>query len=983
MGGIYMQYQINEIYHGFKLLKEEKVEEAQSMARIFEHVKSGARLLHLENEDDNKLFSISFRTTPTDSTGVAHILEHSVLCGSRKFKAKDPFGDMAKSSLHTFLNAMTFTDKTMYPVGSRNSKDFMNLMDVYLDAVLHPRIYENLEILRQEGWRYELDENTNKLAYKGVVYSEMQGAMSSPEEVICSDIYRSLFPNTTYAFVSGGDPEVIPNLTQEDFEKFHSKFYHPSNSYIYLYGNQDLEACLKFINDEYLYEFDRIEIPSHIDDVKNFEGMVERTANYSIGEDEDEENKAFLALNFAFEETCNGEAYLATKILYNMLIESSASPIKAALLKAGIGECIITRDDMNMDATKEILFPIVAKNVDATKKSEFINVIMNALKDLVDKGLDKDQLKAAINTVEFDLREADPWKTANKGIEYNDWVLNSWIYDGDPLVHLKYEDILNKIKAALDNGYFEKFIEKNMVKNSHCSLVVLTPKKGLEDARNKALEEKLENYRSSLSDKEVKELMERNRKLKEAQVRVDTQEEKDTLPKLPIEEIDRKAEKIPQEVVKEQGITILKHHIPTNKIVYINLLFDGKVIEETYIPYLGLLKDVLGELDTEKRGYSELITEIYKTTGGITFENQVYTEKNNSQVYHPKFIVKSKVIGENIQALLELINEIITTTKFDDLSKLKQIIQETKSKLQMKNINAGHKVGMNRIFAQTSCGGEYWERISGATYYEFICNLEKSFDKSGEEVRSNLIKVYETIFNKNNLIISVVGEEKEVETVVTNINKVTCNIKTEPTKLYNIEYKSKKDIEAIITPSNVQYVVKGFNFADLGYEYSGKMRAFLNILDNEYLYPRVRLQGGAYGCYSDINEDGNLAIYSYRDPNLARTIDMYNEAYKFLEEVEFTKEDMEKFIIGSVGQLYKPLTPDRKGEKAVADYICNVTQEDIQRWRDELLSTTNEDIRNYASMIKIGMNENYCCIVGNEGKIKENKTIFNKTSKLL
>ena len=978
-----MQFKINEIYYGFKLLKEEKVDEAQSIARIFEHVKSGARLLHLENKDDNKLFSISFRTTPTDSTGVAHILEHSVLCGSRKFKAKDPFGDMAKSSLHTFLNAMTFTDKTMYPVGSRNNKDFMNLMDVYLDAVLHPRIYENHEILRQEGWRYELDEDTNKLAYKGVVYSEMQGAMSSPEEVICSDIYRSIFPNTTYAFVSGGDPEDIPNLTQEDFEKFHSKFYHPSNSYIYLYGDQNLEACLKFINDEYLYEFDRIEIPSHIDDVKNFSGMVERTAHYSISEDEDEENKAFLALNFAFEETRNGEAYLATKILYNMLIESSASPIKAALLKAGIGECIITRDDMNMDPTKEILFPIVAKNADYTKKNEFKNIIMDTFKELVDKGLDKNQLKAAINTVEFDLREADPWRTANKGIEYNDWVLNSWIYDGDPLVHLKYEDSLNKIKDVVDNGYFEKFIENNMVNNFHCSLVVLTPKKGLEDARIKALEEKLENYRDSLSEKELEDLMKRNEKLKNAQVRVDTQEEKDTLPKLPIEEVDKKVEKIPQEVIKEQGITILKHHIFTNKIAYINLLFDAKVVEEKYIPYLGLLKDVLGELDTEKRGYSELITEIYKTTGGITFENQVYTEKNNSQVYHPKFIVKSKVIADSIPILLELINEIITTTKFDDLNRLKQIIQEIKSKLQMRVINAGHEVAMNRIFAQTSCGRGYWERISGATYYEFICNLEKSFDKSGEEVRNNLIKVYETIFNKNNLMISVVGEEGEIEAVVSNINKVISDVKSEPAKLYNIENKSKKDIEAIITASNVQYVVKGFNFADLGYEYSGKMRVLLNILDNEYLYPRVRLQGGAYGCYSSMNKDGNLAIFSYRDPNLTRTIDVYNEAYKFLEEVDFTKGDIEKFIIGSVGQLYKPLTPDRKGERAVEDYICNVTQEELQRWRDELLSTTNQDIRNYAEMIKEGINKNYCCIVGNEGKINENKVIFNKISKSL
>lgn len=978
-----MQFKINEIYYGFKLLEEERVNEVQSIARIFEHVKSGARLLHLENTDDNKLFSISFRTTPTDSTGVAHILEHSVLCGSRKFKTKDPFGDMAKSSLHTFLNAMTFTDKTMYPVGSRNNKDFMNLMDLYLDAVLHPRIYENHEILRQEGWRYELDENTNKLSYKGVVYSEMQGAMSSPEEVICSDIYRSLFPGTTYAFVSGGDPEDIPNLTQENFEEFHRKFYHPSNSYIFLYGDQDLEACLKFINDEYLDEFERIEIPSHIDDVKNFEGMVEREANYSISEDVDEENKTFLALNFAFEETSNGEAYLATQVLYNMLIESSASPIKTALLKAGIGECIITIDDMNMDPTKEMLFPIVAKNADHAKKNEFKNVIMDTLKELVNKGLDKDKLKAAINTVEFNLREADPWRSANKGIEYNQWVLNSWMYDGNPLVHLKYEDSLNRIKAAINNGYFENFIEKNMINNSHCSLVVLTPKKGLEDEKNRELEEKLESYRESLSEKELKDLIERNERLKAAQVRVDTQEEKDTLPKLPIEEVDKKVEKIPQEVVKEQGITILKHHIPTNKIAYINLIFDAKVIEEEYIPYLGLLKDVLGEINTKKRSYSELITEIYKTTGGITFENQVYTERNNSQVYHPKFIVKSKVIADNIPALIELINEIVTTTKFDDLNRLKQIIQETKSKLQMRVINSGHEVAMNKIFAQTSCGRGYWEIISCATYYEFICNLEKSFEKCGEEIKNNLIKVYETIFNKNNLMISVVGEEGEIEAVVSNINRVVCNIKSEPTKLYNLEYKSKKDIEAIITASNVQYVVKGFNFADLGYEYSGKMRVLLNILDNEYLYQRVRLQGGAYGCYSDINKDGNLAIFSYRDPNLTRTMDVYDEAYKFLEEVDFTKKDIEEFIIGAVGQLYKPLTPDRKGEKAVADYICNVTQEDIQRERDELLSTTNQDIRNYAEMIKAGMNENYCCVVGNEGKIKESQTIFNKTSKLL
>lgn len=978
-----MQFKINEMYHGFKLLEQEKIDEIQSVARVFEHVKTGARLLHLENEDDNKLFSIGFRTTPTDSTGVAHILEHSVLCGSRKFKTKDPFGDIAKSSLNTFLNAMTYTDKTIYPVSSRNHKDFMNLMDVYLDAVLHPRIYENHEILRQEGWRYEVDPKINKLSYKGVVYSEMQGALSSPEEVICSDIYSSLFPNTTYVFVSGGNPEEIPNLTQEDFEKFHSKFYHPSNSYIFLYGDQNLEQCLKFINDEYLQEFDRIEIPSHIENVEVFKSMVEKTSQYSISEDEEEKNKAFLALTFAFEETSDAKAYLTNEILYNMFIESSASPIKEALLKAGIGECIITIDEMNMDPTKQMLFPIVVKNADSGMKDKFKEIVLSTLKELVKNGIDENQLQAAINTVEFNLREADPWRIANKGIQYNEKVLDSWIYDGEPLAHLKYEKNLNDIKEAIKDRYFENFIEKNMVKNSHCSLVVLNPKKGLENEKNKALEEKLEKYRISLSEEDLQKLIDRNKKLQEAQVKVDTEEEKKTIPKLPMEEIDKKAEQIPQEVIKEQGITILKHHINTNKIAYINLLFDGKIIEEKYIPYLGLLGDILGEVDTERKTYSELITEVYKNTGGITFKNEIYTEKNNDRVYHPKFTIKSKAISDNIPKLLELINEIITTTKFDDVNRIKQVIQETKSKLQMRIINAGDEVAINRVFSKFSYGQEYKDRISGASYYEFICNLEKNFENNSDEIKNNLIKVYETIFNKNNLIISVVGEEAESEKLLSNINIILDSIKDSICEVPGFEYKESKDVEGVITASNVQYVVKGFNFARLDYKYSGKMRVLQNILESEYLYPRVRLQGGAYGCYIDMSNDGNLAFFSYRDPNLTRTIDVYNETYKFLENVDFTKKDMENFIIGTVGRVYRPLTPDKKGEKAIGDYICNITYEDVQRERDEILNTTIEDIKSYAKMIKSGMDEHYCCVVGNEGKIKENEAIFNKISKLL
>lgn len=982
-GGDFMEFKINEVYHGFKLLVQEEVKENQSTARVFYHIKSGARLLHLENEDDNKLFSIGFRTTPTDNTGVAHILEHSVLCGSKKFRSKDPFGNLAKSSLNTFLNAMTYTDKTIYPVSSRNHKDFMNLMDVYLDAVLNPRIYDNHEILRQEGWRYESETEKDKLIYKGVVYSEMQGALSSPQEMIAKEIYGTLFPNTTYEFVSGGDPEYIPELTQGDFESFHSKFYHPSNSYIVLYGDQHLDQCLKFINDEYLINFNKIDIPSKIEYVQPFETMCEINSKYSISEEENEKNKTFLGLNFAFEETRNGESYLATKILYNMFIESSASPIKEALLKAGIGECIITMDDMNMDPTRQMIFPIVVKNTEASKKEEFKNIVFDTLRNIVRKGLNRNLLEAAINTIEFELREADPWRIANKGIQYNERILNSWLYDGDPLVHLKYEENLRHIKANIEKGYFEDFIEKWMLNNHHSSLVVLSPEKGLKDKKNRVLEEKLESYRKSLSKAELEDLNERNRRLKEEQIRVETLEEKESMPRISLEEIDKKAEEIPQEIIENQGVTILNHPIFTNKINYVTLAFDTKHIKEEYIPYLGLLGDCLGEVNTEKRTYIQLITEIFKKTGGITFGNGVYIDVDNIENYHTKFIVKGKVIAENIGDLLTLIKEIMTDSNFDDKNRVKQIIQEIKSKLQMKIIDAGHRVAMDNIYSKFSYGNRYRDMVSGRLYYEFICNLERDFEKEGDSITENIKEVYRKIFNKNNLIVSIVGEKEHNEKVISNLNSVLDNISQEKVEAIKVNHQILKDIEGIITGSNVQFVAKGFNMKEVGGKYSGKLRVLENIIDSEYLYPRVRLQGGAYGCFMELDKCGNVAFTSYRDPNLSRTIDVYNKTYEFIEKLNLTEKDMETFIIGAVGKRYRPLTPERKGDIALENYICSISNEYLQKEKNELLNITLEDLKYYKEIFKKGMENNYCCVVGSEEKIKENKSLFDKISNAL
>lgn len=972
-------FKLNNVYHGFKLTEERKVNEIDSLARVFEHVKSGARLMHLENKDDNKVFSIAFRTTPHDSTGVPHIIEHTVLCGSKKFRTKDVFTDMAKSSLKTFINAMTYPDKTVYPISSRNNKDFFNLMEVYLDAVFYPNIYENHELLRQEGWRYEVDEETGKLIYKGIVYSEMKGALSSPEGLLEEAVLGSLFPNTTYAVNSGGDPMYIPDLTQEAFENFHRTFYHPSNSYIYLYGDQNLDACLKLINEDYLNNFERINVNSQIEDTKEFEEMAVKIEEYPISEDEDENNKTFMALNFACEESKNGEAYLAMDIVKKMLVESDASPIKKALLAEGINP----QDNWDLGYVKNTMFSLAINSTNIEEKDKFTNIVFGVLKDIVSNGLDRKIIEAVINSLEFRLREADPWQMANKGMTYSLSALESWIYDGDPLTHLNYEDNLNKIKREVENNYFEKFIEENLMNNNHCSLVILKPKKGLAEERAKEVEKRLEQYKATLTDEDINALKERNKKLKENQMKENTPEQIATLPKISLKEVSREIEKISQKVIEKDGVKILSHDLNTNKVAYISLLFDANTIEEKYIPYLALLRDILGKVDTENKSYGDLNIDILRKTGGIDFDAVVYSDIKNLEKYYSKFIIISKVVSENVKDLFDLINEIIVLTKFDNMNRIKEVVQETKSIVKRYVTNAGQRLGMARAASYYSKANKYTDMLNGVEYYKFICDIEKNFEEKATEIQESLKKVYKTIFNKNNLIISYTGEETYIDSITSNLNSVLNGLGEEKLEIKDISFNPSKDIEAVVTQSNVQYVVKSFNFNKFGIDYSGKMRVLQNILDSEYLYTRVRLQGGAYGCYMALNNDGTMAVYSYRDPNLVETIKTYNEADIFIKDVNFSLDDMEKFVIGAVGQLDRPLSPQGKGKIAVRNYICGITNEDMQREKDELLSTTLEDVKAFADMIKKGMEENHCCVVGNEVKINDNKEIFDKVTVLL
>lgn len=967
-----MNFEINKTYYGFKLLEEHKINELKSIGRLFIHEKSGAKLLHLENDDDNKVFSIGFRTPPSDSTGVPHIIEHSVLSGSRKYTTKEPFMDMLKSSLQTFINAITFSDKTMYPIASRNEKDFFNLMDVYLDAVFYPKIYEVPEIFMQEGWHHELQNKNDKITYKGVVYNEMRGAYSSPERVLSEKIDKSLYPDTCYQYSSGGNPDIIPELTYEGFLNFHKKFYHPSNSYIYLYGNGCIEKQLEFIDKNYLSNFDKTQIDSSIKMQQPFEKMNELECYYPISNDESDENRTYISLNFVIGEATDPETYLMISILKELLIESSAAPLKKALLDAGIGEDILSIETGGIQPG----LAIIAKNTSATKKEQFKAVVFSTLNNLVEEGIDKKLIEACINIVEYDLREASNFPT--KGLIYNMMALNSWLYDGNPTTHLQYEKTINKLRSSIDSNYFEKFIEKNIINNSHSSIVMMMPKKGLGEEKDKKSEEKLAQYKNSLTEKEIEELVEKNKKLTEKQLTPDTPEDKATIPQLSISDVDAKAKVIPQEIIKDGDITLLHHDIFTSKIAYVDFIFDVSMVDKELIPYINLLTEIIGKIDTETMSYSELSNEIYANTGGINLNPFVYVENGNDEIFYPKLIVQGKAIGDKVNKLLELTSELISASKIEDKKRIKEIIQQLKSRLEISIYDMGHIVSSGRVASYFSPTSKYGELLNGLDFYWFICDIVENFDDNSDEILYNLEKVYKMVFNKNNLILSFTGSSDDFRLVKDNLNVVTSKLNAEKFEAKDYDFSETKENEGILSPANVQYVSKGYNFKKLGYEYNGNMRVLATILSIDYLHNRIRAKGGAYGCGISFGRSGNVLTHSYRDPNLEETITVYDNIAKYIEDLNLDEDELTQYIIGTISQLDPATTPHMKGQMATAYYICHISQEDIQKERDEVLNTKLNDIKPLSQMLNDIMKQNYCCVLGNENKIKENKDLFNK-----
>jgi Zn-dependent M16 (insulinase) family peptidase len=967
-----MTLELNKVYHGFKLLVQKDIKEINSKASIFEHEKSGARLFHLQNDDDNKVFAITFRTPPEDSTGLPHILEHSVLCGSRKFPTKEPFVELIKGSLNTFLNAFTFPDKTMYPVASRNSKDFKNLMDVYLDAVLYPNIYKTPEIMMQEGWHYELNNKEDELVYKGVVYNEMKGAFSSPESILMRKVQESLFPDTPYGVESGGDPDYIPDLTQEQFIAFHKKYYHPSNSYIYLYGDMNLEEQLQFINEEYLKDFDRIEVTSQIEEQLPFKEERRLELEYPISENEKEEDKTFLSLSFVVGKATDKILTANFEILEHMLLETPAAPLKKALIEANLGKDVFGSFDTSI---LQPALSIVVKNSNLEKIGDFKRVVFDTLRELVAKGIDKKLIESSINIKEFQMREAE-FDGYPRGLVYGIKCMDSWLYDENPILHLEYEEAFEKAKTGLTEHYFEELIEKYILNNPHSSLVIVKPKKGLSEQKAQELNKKLSDIKGKLSDSEVIEIIETTKKLKIRQETPDSKEDLEKLPLLSLEDIERKAEKLPTVEKEYKGIKTLLHPVFTSGIGYVNLYFDSRVVPQDKLPYISLLASVLGKINTETLGYEELSNEINIHTGGIRFSGDAYSECGNSKVFHPKFVVRGKSLIEKLPRLMELTAEILSSSKFDDKKRLKELVQEMKSRMEMRMLQRGHTVAAKRACSYFSPIAKYEETLLGLSFYRFISDLEGNFESKAGELVESLKQLSKLIFNKNNLLVSFTSDEKDYAEFEKSSAKLLESLSNETPdyKEYSFDFKALN--EGLMTSSKVQYVAKAYNFRELGYKYSGSLQVLKTIVGLDYLWNRVRVQGGAYGAFSSFSWGGNTVFMSYRDPNLTETLKAYDGAYDYVKSFDADEREMTKYIIGTVSELDSPLTPAMKGLVADEYYIRHITDEAVQKERDEIINTNKETIRGLADLIGDVTKQNYFCVLGSEEKIKANKAVF-------
>ena len=939
--------EINEIYSGFRLVKKTKISELDANLLEFKHEKSGGTLAYIECNDTNKSFMAGFKTLPNDSTGVCHIIEHTVLCGSKKFPLKEPFVNLLKGSMSTFLNAMTAYDWTAYPVASQNDKDFHNLMETYLDAVFAPISVLDPKPFLQEGWHYELLNKDDDLTIKGVVYNEMKGAMSSVDSQLCELILKRMYKDSGYGVNSGGNPKDIPNLTYEAYKEFYHKHYHPENALLVLYGKMDILSQLEFIDKEYLSYYKasgqrlKIEEPKPLIDLDYEE-------DYAISNSEKVENNSYIGMSFALPKSSDVEGNLAFSILRDVLFATNDSPLKKALLALNL--C----DDIEAAIDDDCIIPsfqISIKKTDKKNKKLFYDAFISECKKYVENGLDKNALLATINFAEFKHKELD-MGTMPKGVIFALNLMQAFNYDVSLDSALIADKYFKEFKKHLNDDYFEKLIEKYFINSNHYVIVTLNPSSTLEAENGKHFKEKMANIKASMTNDEIENLVKQTSDLIEYQSSVDTIENLRKLPALDVSDIDLDVNKLNTKVLKEGNVTNIIHEFNTNGIGYLNVYFDLKSLTEDEFNYAAVLPSLLIALDTKNYKASELQNFIKTYLGGINFNISISSNKNGNYNAYLKF--QSSALDENINYISKAINEIILNTIYDE-KKVSVILNQVKNNVKENIIQNGMYIAMIEAQAVDVKSAKLRSNLIGKNRYEF---LNHAITNVGDFI-SNLENVIKRVFNKNNMLVSFSGSNETIKALKKEVSLFELESK-ENVQALDVCLNSKIK-RALVIPSEVSYNAKTFNLDESNFEYDGALQILSHIVRYDYLWNKVRVLGGAYGCTMQVsNVTKEITLGSFRDPNCKNTYDVYDNLVKYLTDFNPSKEEFNSYLIGAIGAYDQPASNSVLINNADSNFICGITDEDCIKTKKEMINTTVDKIKSYAKLFELFATNGSC-----------------------
>ncbi|MDZ4719543.1 MAG: insulinase family protein [Roseiflexaceae bacterium] len=930
--------------HGFELIETRTLPELNTTARRFRHTATGAELLSLENDDENKVFGINFRTPPADSTGIAHILEHSVLCGSRKYPLKEPFVELLKGSLQTFLNAMTYPDKTCYPVASTNVQDFYNLVDVYLDAVLHPLITP--EILQQEGWHYELTTVDEPLRYKGVVFNEMKGANSSPERVLYRTAQSSLYPGHTYGVDSGGDPLHIPDLTYEQFKLFHETFYHPSNAFIYVYGDDPPEERLRLL-DSVLSEFSRREVDSAIPLQPRFDEPRRVVQSYAASAQDTA--KGYVTLNWMFDEVADAELSLGLSVLEHVLIGTTAAPLRKALIDSGLGENMAGG---GLQELRQMWFSVGLKGADPTKADAIEQLILETLATLVRDGIDPATTEASFNTIEFALRENNTGSYP-RGLSLMLRALNTWLYAGDPFAQLAFEAPLAAIRQRLNQGehYFEGLIERFLLHNQHRTTVVLQPDAELGTRVKAAEETRLAGIRAQMTPDDIAAVIANTARLKELQEAPDSPEALAALPSLTRNDLPLRNKITPTEEQERNGARIIYHDIFTNGIVYIDIGLNLHTLQQQFLPYVTLFGRALLETGTTSASAVQLQQRIGRETGGL--HPQVFTTAvRGSGIGRSRLFLRGKATLTQAEELLAIMRDVLRSARFDNQERIRQIVLEEKASREAALVPSGHIVVNNRLRAQFNEADWATEQIGGVSYLLFLRRLAEVIDQDWPTVQGVLEQIRTTLVNRNALVVNVTVNADGWAGFAPQLDAFLEQVPAGTVLPVEWATRANPNYEGLIIPAQVNYVGKAADLYKLGYQLHGSALVATRYLRTSWLWEQIRVRGGAYGGFCIFDpRSGVFSYLSYRDPNLLATLDVYDRTGRFLRDLDLSEQELTRSIIGAISDLDSYQLPDARGYSAMLRHLAGDDEDYRQQLREEVLGTTIADFKSFADTL--------------------------------